>query len=70
MPAMLEINNATFPGQYLAANAPEMLFWHIEDCAKAALLGHNPYTDWQLISDAIRLLLTTGLYVRPVEEWD
>jgi hypothetical protein len=35
-----------------------------------ALLGHNPYTVWQLITNAIHLLLTTGLYTRPFEEWD
>jgi hypothetical protein len=45
-------------------------FWHIKDCAKVALLGCNPYMDWQLINSAIRLLLTTGLYIRPFEEWD
>jgi hypothetical protein len=70
MPVMLKINNATFCGQYLAANQPEVFFWHIEDCAKVTLLGQNPYTDWQLINNAIRLLLTTGLYVRPFKEWD
>jgi hypothetical protein len=69
-PAVLEINNATFRGQYLAANAPEVIFQRIEDCAKVVLLGQNPYTDWQFINNAIRLLLTTGLYVRPFEEWD
>jgi hypothetical protein len=70
-PAVLEINNATFcRGQYLAANTPEVLFWRIKDCAKVALLGQNPYTDWQLINNAIHVLLTTGLYVRPFEEWD
>jgi hypothetical protein len=70
MPAMLEINDATFCGQYLAANAPEVLFWRIESCAKVAPLGHNPYTDRQLINNTIRLLLNTGLYVRLFEEWD
>jgi hypothetical protein len=68
--AVLEIINATFRGQCLAANALEVLFWCIEGCAKVALLGHNSYTDQQLINNAICLLLTTGLYVRPFEEWD
>jgi hypothetical protein len=36
---MLEINEATFRGQYLAANAPEVLFWRIEDCAKQPIHG-------------------------------
>ncbi len=68
--AVLEINNATFCGQYFAANVPEVLFQHIEDCAKVALLGQNPYRDWQVMNNAIHLLLTTGLYIRLFEEWD
>jgi hypothetical protein len=26
--------------------------------------------DWQLVTNAIHLLLTTGLYTSPFEEWD
>jgi hypothetical protein len=70
MLAVLEINDATFCGQYSAADAPEVLFRLIKYCAKVALLGQTPYTDWQLINNVIRLLLTTGLYVRPFEKWD
>ena len=33
-------------------------------------LGKNPYTDKQLITNMIRLLLTTGLYIRAFEDWD
>jgi hypothetical protein len=54
----------------LAANAPEDLFWRIKDCAKIAILGCNLYTDCQLINNAIRLLLTTGIYVQTFKEWD
>ncbi len=52
------------------ADAPEVLFRRIEDCAEIAILGRNPYTDRQLLQNLIRLLLTTGLYVRAFEEWD
>jgi hypothetical protein len=58
------------PSFYSATNAPEVLFWHIKNCAEIAILGNNPYTDWQLINNTIRLLLTTGLYIRAFEEWD
>jgi hypothetical protein len=58
------------PSVYSAADAPEVLFRRIEDCAEIAILGRNPYTDHQLLQNAIRLLLTTGLYVRAFEEWD
>jgi hypothetical protein len=69
-PAVLEANDHIFCSPTLAANAPKVLFCHIEDCAKKALLGQNPYTDKQLISNTIRLLLTTGLYTRAFEDWD
>ena len=68
-PAVMEQNDTTFRGPYSAAKAPEVLFCCIEDCAKIPLLWHNPYTNCQLINSAIRLLLTTGLYTWPFEEW-
>jgi hypothetical protein len=69
-PAILETNNAIFRSPYLAADAPEVLFHQIGECAKMVLLGCNPCTDQQLVTNAIRLLLTTGLYIRLFEEWD
>jgi hypothetical protein len=68
--AALELNNVEFRSQYSAANAPKVLFRCIENCAKIAILGNNPYMDCQLIKNAIRLLLTMGLYTRPFKEWD
>ncbi len=69
-PAVLEANNHIFRSPTSAANAPEVLFHCIKDCAKKALLGKNPYTDKQLITNTICLLLTTGLYVRAFKDWD
>jgi hypothetical protein len=51
-------------------DAPKVLFQCIEECAKMALLGCNPYMDRQLVTNTIRLLLTTGLYIQPFKEWD
>ena len=69
-PAAMEINAIAFRGVYSASDAPEVLFWRIEDCAEIAILSRNPYTNRQLLQNAICLLLTTGLYVRAFEEWD
>jgi hypothetical protein len=69
-PEALEINDVTFCGPYSAANAPEVLFRCIKNCTEIAILGNNPYTDWQSINNAIRLLLTTSQYIRVFEEWD
>ncbi len=33
-------------------------------------MGNNPYTDRQLITNAVCLLLTNGLYQQAFEEWD
>jgi hypothetical protein len=68
--AILETKDAIFHSPYLVADTPEVLFCQIEECAETALLGRNPYTDWQLVANAIHLLFTTGLYIWPFEEWD
>jgi hypothetical protein len=68
--AVLKTNNTVFHSPYSAANALEVLFRRIKECAKMALLGRNPYTDWKLVSNAIRLLPTTGLYTWPFKDWD
>ena len=69
-PSALEANDYIFRRPTSAADAPEVLFRRIEECAEKALLGQNPYTDKQLITNEIRLLLTTGLYIRAFEDWD
>jgi len=69
-PAALEANDHIFQSPTSAADAPEVLFLRIEECTEKALLGQNPYTNKQLITNTIRLLLTTGLYIRALEDWD
>jgi hypothetical protein len=44
-PAVLKTNDTVFRSPYLAANAPEVLFGPIEECAETALLRRNPYMD-------------------------
>jgi len=63
-PSALEANNNIFRSLTLAADAPEVLFRRIKECAEKALVGQNPYTDKQLLTNTIRLLLTMGLYIR------
>jgi hypothetical protein len=69
-PAVLEANNHIFRSPTSAAGTPKVLFCRIEDCTKRALLSKNPYTNKQLITNTIRLLLTMGLYVCVFEDWD
>ncbi len=69
-PATLEENDHNFRSPMSAADPPEVLFQCIEECAETALLGKNPYTNKQLIMNAICLLLSTGLYIRAFKDWD
>jgi hypothetical protein len=69
-PKVLETSNTVFHSPYSAANAPEVLFCRIEECAKMALLSRNPYTDCQLVMNTIRLLLMIRQYTWPFEDWD
>ena len=69
-PSALEANNNIFQSPTSAANTPEVLFRPIKECAEKALRSQNPYTDKQLITNTIRLLLTMGLYIRAFEDWD
>jgi hypothetical protein len=69
-PAALEANDHIFRSPTLAVDPPEILFCRIEECAETAQLGKNPYTDKQLIMNAIRLLLSPGLYTHAFEDWD
>ena len=69
-PAALEANNHIFRSLTSAANSPKLLFCRIQECAEKALLGQNPYTNKQLITNTICLLLTTGLYIQAFEDWD
>ncbi len=69
-PAALEMNDNEFRRPYSPADAPEVLFRRIKNCAEIAIIGGNPYTDRQIVMNTIRLLLTTGIYTRMFEEWD
>ncbi len=69
-PAALEANDHIFHSPTLAADPPEVLFCCIKECAETALLGKNPYTNKQLIMNAVRLLLSTGLYTCAFKDWD
>jgi hypothetical protein len=45
-------------------------FRRIENCQEVQVLGEDPYTQVQLLNNAVCLLLGCGLYLRDFEEWD
>ena len=69
-PAALLQNDTFFRSVYSPQDAPEVLFRRIEDCQEVQILGEDPYTAQQLLNNAVRLLLQTGLYTRDFEDWD
>jgi len=69
-PAALLQNDTLFRSVYSPQDAPEVLFRRIEDCQEVQILGEDPYTAQQLLNNAVRLLLQTGLYTRDFEDWD
>ncbi len=69
-PAALLHNDTLFRSAYSPQDAPEVLFRRIEDCQEVQILGEDPYTAQQLLNNAVRLLLQTGLYTRDFEDWD
>jgi len=60
-PAALLQNNTLFKSVYSPQDAPEVLFRRIKDCQEVQILGEDPYTAQQLLNNAVRLLLQTGL---------
>jgi hypothetical protein len=42
--------------------APEMLFYRIEQCQEIQMIAKDPYTPKQIISNAVRLLMALGIF--------
>jgi hypothetical protein len=69
-PNMMTIpqNDLLFRSPFLPSKAPEMLFYHIEQCQEIQTIAEDPYTPKQIISNAIRLLMASGIF--PLKEFD
>ncbi len=49
-PAALLQNDTLFQSAYSPNDAPEVLFWCIEDCQEVQILGEDLYTAQQLLN--------------------
>ncbi len=69
-PDMMTIhkNDLLVQSPFLPSKAPEMLFYHIEQCQKIQTNAEDPYTPKQIISNAVRLLMASGIF--PLKEFD
>jgi hypothetical protein len=56
------------PFPFLPSKASEMLFCRIEQCQEIQTIAEDPYTPKQIISNAVRLLMASGIF--PLKEFD
>jgi hypothetical protein len=69
-PDMMTIhqNDLLFQSPFHPSDTPEMLFYRIEQCQEIQTIAEDPYTPKQIISNAIRLLMESGIF--PLKEFD
>jgi hypothetical protein len=61
-------NNTHFRSAFNPMDAPESLFYRIEQCQEIQVLARDPYTDTQIINNAVRLLMQANIF--PLKEFD
>ncbi len=61
-------NDTLFRSSFNPANAPKALFYRIEQCQEIKVLACGPYSDMQVINNAIRLLMQASIF--PLKEFD
>ncbi len=67
----LLLNDALFRLPFRNTEAPKHLFWHIEQCQEIQLIANNPYTPMQLMTNAVQLLMSSGIFPpREFEDWE
>jgi hypothetical protein len=68
MPAALLQNDTLFRSVYSLQDALKVLLHCIKDCQEVQILGDDPYTPQQLLNNAVRLHLQSGLYTGNFED--
>ncbi len=61
-------NDTFFCSQISPGNSPKMLFYQLEQCQEIQCIGKLPYTDDQIIANAVRILATSNIF--PLKEFD
>jgi hypothetical protein len=61
-------NDLLFRSPLLPCEAPKMLFYCIEQCQEIQTIAEDSYTPKQIISNAVRLLMASGIF--PLKEFD
>ena len=64
-------NDTLFRSPFPANEAPEMLFYRIEQCQEIQILAQDPYSPTQIINNAVRLLQQLGVFsLKEFNTWD
>ncbi len=61
-------NDTLFRSAFNPNDATESLFHRIEQCQEIAVLARNPYSNIQVINNAVRLLMQASIF--PMKEFD
>jgi hypothetical protein len=65
---MLYTNNTLFHSPITAGDLPGMLFYRIEQCQEIQCIGNLPYSEEQIIANAVHILLQANIF--PLKEFD
>ncbi len=65
---MLYTNDTLFRSPMTAGNFPKMLFYRIEQCQEIQCIGNLPYSEEQVIANAVSILLQANIF--PLKEFD
>ncbi len=64
----LYTNDTLFCSPLTAGDLPEMLFYRIEQCQEIHRIGNLPYSEEQIIANAVRILLQANIF--PLKEFN
>ncbi len=68
---MLYTNNTLFRSPMNAGDSPKMLFYRIEQCREIQRIGNLPYSEEQIIANAVRILLQANIFLlKEFDAWD
>jgi hypothetical protein len=61
-------NNTLFRSAFNPTDAPESLFYRIEQCQEIQVLARDPYSNMKIINNTVRLLMQANIF--PLKEFD
>ncbi len=65
---MLYTNDTLFRSPLTSGNSPKMLFYRIKQCLEIQRVGNLPYSEEQIIANAVRILLKANIF--PLKEFN